>query len=69
MFLTMDSLSRKEWDLASHCLELILVRPDEEEEEWMPDPECLLMRCEVKSWSPHEPYLVGDDLHITVHLL
>lgn len=38
---------RKEWDLASHCLELILIKPEEDEEEWMPDPECLLMRSEV----------------------
>ena len=27
------------------------MRPEEDEEEWMPDPECLLMRCEVKMYN------------------
>ncbi|XP_023319479.1 uncharacterized protein LOC111694721 [Eurytemora carolleeae] len=41
-------INRKEWNLASKYLEIVLSRPQDAEDQWMPDPGALLIRSQVR---------------------
>ena len=46
--LTQFYMKRKEWKLAVSALDLVLVKPTDEDDLWMPDIDSLLLRSQVR---------------------
>ena len=58
-------MKRKEWKLAASALDVVLVKPTDEDELWMPDIDSLLLRSQVRLRLADKTGALEDALTVT----